>query len=93
MQQWLGLDPLAAFALRRVEARGWHVSAHFVNDAVEIHAVRGDPQECHIARCEDGTEPRHQFRAANCSPKPQGWLTWSGTSRNEAVRTAARSRL
>jgi len=24
MQQWLGLDPLAAFALRRIEARGWH---------------------------------------------------------------------
>ena len=42
MQQWLGLDPLAAFALRRIEARGWHVSVHFVNDTVEMHAAGVD---------------------------------------------------
>jgi hypothetical protein len=40
MQQWLGLDPFAAFTLRRIEARGWNVSVHFVNDTVEMHAVR-----------------------------------------------------
>ena len=42
MQQWLGLDPLAAFACRRVEARGRYVSVHFVNDTIEMHAVRVD---------------------------------------------------
>ena len=64
MQQWLGLDPLAAFVLRRIEARGWHVSVHFVNDTVEMHAVRVETGEAQIARCNDGNEPSHQFRAA-----------------------------
>jgi hypothetical protein len=64
MQQWLGLDPLAAFALRRIQTRGWHVSAHFINDTVEFHAMRGAPPEFHMARCQDGDELDHQFRAA-----------------------------
>ena len=64
MEQWLGLDPLTAFTLRRLQARGWHVSAHFVNETVELHAVRGDPPVAHVARCDDGDEPHHQFRAA-----------------------------
>ena len=63
MQQWLGLDPLAAFALRRIEPRGWHVPVHFVNDTVEMHAVRRETGDAHIARCNDGDEPPHQFRA------------------------------
>jgi hypothetical protein len=32
MSQWLGLDPLAAFALRRIEARGWQVSVQCNGD-------------------------------------------------------------
>jgi hypothetical protein len=43
----------------------WHVSAHFVNDTVEFHAVRGtNPPVAHVARCDDGDNPQHQFRAA-----------------------------
>lgn len=64
MNQWLGLDPLAAFALRRIEARGWHVSVHYVNETAEFHAVRENPLEAHVARCQDGTQPAHQLRAA-----------------------------
>ncbi len=64
MQQWLGLDPLAAFALRRIEARGSHVSVHFVNETVEMHAVRVGTAEVHVARCNDGDEQPQQFRAA-----------------------------
>ena len=33
--QWLGLDDLGAFSLRRIEARRWHVSVYFLHDAVE----------------------------------------------------------
>src|SRR5688572_32938603 len=65
MHHWLGLDALAGAALRRVEVRGWHISAHFVNGTVEFHAVRdGNPPEVHVARCDDGDEPEHQVRAA-----------------------------
>ena len=64
MQQWLGLDALAAFTLRRIEARDWHVSAHFVNGTTEFHAVREDPLKVHIARCDDGNDGDHQFRVA-----------------------------
>jgi hypothetical protein len=64
MQQWLGLHPLAAFALRRIGARGWHVSVHFVSDVTEMHAMRIETGEAHIARCNDGDEPPHQFRPA-----------------------------
>jgi hypothetical protein len=64
MHQWLGVDPLAAFALRGNEARGWNVSAHFVNDTVEVHAMRVETGGAHIARCNDGHDPPHQFRAA-----------------------------
>ena len=49
MQQFLGIDPLAVFALRRIEARGWHVSVHLVNDTVEMHAVRVETSNAHIA--------------------------------------------
>ena len=39
--------------------------AHFVNDTVEFHAVRGtNPPVAHVARCDDGDNPQHQFRAA-----------------------------
>ena len=81
MGQWLGIDPLAAFALRRIEAREWRVSAHFVNDAVEFHAVRDDPLEVHVARCDDGTEPRHQFRSAKLLAEAVGISDVVGTER------------
>jgi hypothetical protein len=64
MRQWLGLDPLAAFALHRIEAREWHISVHLVNDVIEMHAVRESPLDVHVARCNDGTHESHQFRAA-----------------------------
>ena len=64
VQQWLGLNALVAFTLRRVEAAGWHVSVHFVNERIEIHALRHDRETSHVARCNDGAEPPHQFRAA-----------------------------
>ena len=54
MRQWLGLDPFTALTLRRIEARGWDVSVHFVNDTVEMHAVRVDTGETQIACCNDG---------------------------------------
>ena len=31
-----------AFALRRIEARGWRVSVHFVIDTVEMHDLVED---------------------------------------------------
>ena len=37
---------------------------HFVNDTVEMHAVHVGTGDTHIARCNDGDEPPHQFRAA-----------------------------
>ena len=63
-QQFLGLDPLAAFALRRIEARGWNLSVHFVIDTVEMHAVWVSTAEAHVARCNDGDQSPHQCRAA-----------------------------
>jgi hypothetical protein len=50
MQQRLGLDPLAVFAFPRIEARGWYVSVHFVNDTVEMHAVRVETGEASTSR-------------------------------------------
>ncbi len=64
LNQWLGLHPLAAFTLRRIEARGWHVSVHLLNGKVEMHAVREQPREAHVSRCEGGNESQHQFHAA-----------------------------
>jgi hypothetical protein len=61
------LDPLAAFTLRRIEARGWFVSAHFINDTAEFHAtsaINNLLPESHIARGDDGDAPSHQRRAA-----------------------------
>jgi len=51
MEQWLGLDPLTSFTLRRIEARGWWVSVQFVPEA-------------HVARCNDGDGGADQLRAA-----------------------------
>jgi hypothetical protein len=59
VHQWLGVDPLAVFALRRIEARGWQVSVHFVNNTVEFHAMRADPPEAHVTHCEDGIAAKH----------------------------------
>jgi hypothetical protein len=79
MHQWLDLDPLAAFTLRRIEARGWHVSVHFVNGTVEFHAVRDDDTaHAHVARCEDGDESEHQFRAVKLLAEAVGALNVVG---------------
>ena len=64
MQQWLGFDLPAAFARRRIEARGLHISVHSVNDTLEMHAVQLETGEAHTARCNDDGEPPHPFWAA-----------------------------
>ena len=53
-------------ALRRIEARGWYVSVHLLNDAVEVHGVRAsvEPPAIHVARCHGGTGFSQQRRAA-----------------------------
>ena len=74
MQQWLGIDPLATFTLRRIEARGWHVSAHFVNGTVELHAVRVDTHESHVGRCDDGDDSDEQRCAAELLARAVGLI-------------------
>jgi hypothetical protein len=48
--------------LRRL---GWHVTRHYVDDTVELHAIKLDGSaEPQIARCNDGDDADEEYRVA-----------------------------
>jgi len=45
-----------------------------------MHAVRPEMDEAHVARCNDGDEPLHQFRAAKLLAEAVGVSDMIGPS-------------
>ena len=73
---------------------GWKVSVFTVNGVTEMHAVLlRDPDQVHIARCNDGTGEEEDYRAACLLAQAVGVGRRAGAMDGGALPLGARRRV
>jgi hypothetical protein len=56
---------ITTIILEQLRSLGWKVTSHRLDHAIEFHAVLvTDPDQFHVARCNDGAGPDEEYRAA-----------------------------